>query len=610
MSKSAVKCRRPFSRHGIFVRLVLTVSLLFSISCSDVRLPPENSYFAITPPPPKQELRWSNGRMPKHLDPARAAAAPETDIVRAMYEGLTEIDPVTLEAIPGVAEKWTSSDDLRTWTFTIRENAVWSNGKPVTAQDFFLSWFRLSELRTKAAHPELRSNIVGLLPATTDDIPASSDNDFITGPVRPPMEITEPPALNSNANSVSRVSSEPTSVPKADVGKKDAVAGFKVIDERTFEVRLLRPDKDLPKLVANPIFLPVYAGGKDLESAKLNADVVTNGAFDLTSVDAKTLTLERSEKYWNSDTVTLERVIFKPASRAEDALLAYRAGELDAVTNANFEPLALKLLEPYEDFRKGAFAALNYYKVNTENPPFSDRRVRQALAMSIERERLTEGELEGSTRPALSFLPFATGAQKKLTQDKDRARDLLDEAGFPGGDRFPVIRLVVNRNDAQQRIAKSVARMWKQNLNIETEIIVKDTNEIASTIETGDYDLVRLGTVLPTADETVGMLTVLGTRREAQIFGAASLPSPTPTPTHDILATGPKMSADRTIVVNDFYSEDFALLEMEAIPLYFPTSYSLVKPYVIGFDMNALDAPLVRGVYIDSNWQPSIVSNP
>lgn len=604
MVKLLIKCRRSFSRHGIFARLVLTVSLLFSLSCSDVRLPAENTYFATTPPPPKQELRWSNGRMPKHLDPARAAAAPETDIVRAMYEGLTEIDPVTLEAIPGVAEKWTSSNDLKTWTFTLRENAVWSNGKPVTSQDFFLSWFRLAELGTKAAHPELRSNIVGLLPQTTEDVPASNDNDFITGNSRSQTDVTATPVPNTNVDPTTSANQEHTVEPKSEIDKKSVVPGFRVVDERTLEINLLRPDKDLPKLLANPIFLPVYAGGKDLESAKLSADVVTNGAFDLTSVDAKTLTLERSEKYWNSDTVTLERVIFKPAARAEDALLAYRAGELDAVTNANFEPLALKLLEPYEDFRKGAFAALNYYKVNTESPPFNDRRVRQALAMSIERERLTEGELEGSTRPALSFLPFATGSQKKLIQDKDRARDLLDEAGFPGGDRFPVIRLVVNRNDAQQRIARSVARMWKQNLNLETEIIVKDAAEIDSAIKSGDFDLVRRGVVLPTADEAVGMAILFGGGPFAATVTSDKPQMATPTPTVSTLSIPTDVANESEVAANAVMTEEIAIIEMEAVPLYFPVSYSLVKPYVMGFDMNFLDAPLLRSVQIDNSWQP------
>ena len=81
--------------------------------------------------------------MPRSMDPARAVAPPETDLVRAVYEGLTELDPRALTEKPAAAENWTVSDDSRTWTFRLRADARWSNGKPVTAQDFVRSWKRL-----------------------------------------------------------------------------------------------------------------------------------------------------------------------------------------------------------------------------------------------------------------------------------------------------------------------------------------------------------------------------------------------------------------------------------------------------------------------------------
>src|SRR5688500_9924264 len=115
-------------------------------SCTELKRPEPNPYLSETQPPPKQEFRWANGGMPKSLDPARAFAAPETDVVRAIYEGLTEVDSKTLEAIPGVAEKWSVSADGKTWTFTLREDAKWSNGKAVTANDFVRSWNRLLDL--------------------------------------------------------------------------------------------------------------------------------------------------------------------------------------------------------------------------------------------------------------------------------------------------------------------------------------------------------------------------------------------------------------------------------------------------------------------------------
>ena len=122
---------------------------------------------------------------------------------------------------------------------------------------------------------------------------------------------------------------------------------------------------------------------------------------------------------------------------------------------------------------------------------------------------MTEGDMEGTTRPALSFLSFSRDPEAVLVQDLSRARDLLAEAGFPRGEGFPAIKLVVNRNDTQLRVARAVARMWKQNLNVETEIAVKENAELESTRVSGDYDLIRRNAVFPTADELMSILTLL-----------------------------------------------------------------------------------------------------
>ena len=117
--------------------------------------------------------------MPKSFDPARAAAAPETDIVRSISEGLTEIDSQTLKERPAVAEKWSSSKDLRVWTFQLRKDARWSNGKRVTAYDFVSSWQRLVDLGDKTVHRDLFRNIVGMSDAqSATDIPNVESVDF------------------------------------------------------------------------------------------------------------------------------------------------------------------------------------------------------------------------------------------------------------------------------------------------------------------------------------------------------------------------------------------------------------------------------------------------
>src|SRR5580765_901566 len=160
---------------GLWVFAALSLILL--VDCSQIGKPTVEPFYAESTPPKAQEFRWSNGKLPKSFDPARAASAPETDIVRAIFEGLTEIDPKTLKETPAVAEKWTSSDDMRTWTFTLRKDARWSNGKRVTAADFVISWRRLVDLGDKAAHRELFRNIVGMRDMKPE-VPAGESLDF------------------------------------------------------------------------------------------------------------------------------------------------------------------------------------------------------------------------------------------------------------------------------------------------------------------------------------------------------------------------------------------------------------------------------------------------
>ncbi len=616
------------TRHTFFSAYICICVVIFLSACTELEKPKGEAFFAETAPPAKQEFRWSNGKLPKSFDPARASAAPETDVVRALFEGLTETDPKTLQEAPGVAEKWSSSDNFRTWRFYLRPEAKWSNGTPVTAQDFVRSWQRLAEMGERAAHNDLLNNIVGF-PLKQSDAQSSSEDseDFllnsITNKSVPLLDQAGDTDANSKAgrpqkrNAANSNSIEPFHRPDTANDENKTKPGFTAENERVLKVMLKSPDRDFPKLIANPIFRPVYGVGREFETSKLDKAVVTNGAFRLVGIGKEGITLERSENYWNRENVALELVRFVPMETAEDALKAYQAGELDAVTNAEFAPLVVKLLSPYGDFRRTTHSALNFYEVNSDKPPFSDRRVRQALSNAIERERLTEGETEGLTRPALSFLPFGTRTKLKLSQDKERARELLDEAGFPSGENFPVIKLVVNRNDTQQRIARSVARMWKQNLNLETEILVKDNAELELARKTGDFDLIRRGVVLPTIDEAASFMAIFKSphepgeepvevidRTRSAPDGQMAGPPDSNSAMNEIepQTTGETAFEDKS--KNLVLTEEAAILDLHAIPLYFPTSHSLVKPYVYGFEMNSLDALSLSNVLIDNNWQP------
>jgi oligopeptide transport system substrate-binding protein len=180
-----------------------------------------------------------------------------------------------------------------------------------------------------------------------------------------------------------------------------------------------------------------------------------------------------------------------------------------------------------------------------------------------------------------------------LDQDVNKARELLAEAGYPNGEDFPVLKLLINRNEQQRIVAQSIATMWRTALNIETEIVIKVWDEYDAAIKAGDYDVVRRGLVMQTTSETTNIAMLF--RRD---------PSPTPTPagtnggTTEGLAAVPTPRPHATLIETEVQ----ALQALKAMPIYFASSYSLVKPYVSGFDRNVLDAPLLKRTRLDVNW--------
>jgi oligopeptide transport system substrate-binding protein len=581
--------------------------------------------------PSAQEFRWSDGGLPKVFDPARAAAPPDTDAVRALYEGLTDYEPGTLRPVPAVASRWESAEGGRRWTFHLRDGARWTNGDPVTAQDFVRSWQRTLRLGERAPHASLLSNIVGA--PTLAAAPAPGE---VTGaaPDETPGEGVQPRAQQGR-DSGARQSPTPP-----------ATLGVVAVDARTLRVTLRRPDASFPALVAHPVFRPVHELSPESDLSVLREEqrnerggesrlgIVTNGAFSLSRLGGDSVELERAQSYWDAASVKLERVRFVDSGGTEAALAAYRAGEVDVVSNAAVEPLAVKLLTPYEDFRRETFAALNYYRFNTARPPFDDQRVRRALAYALDVSRLSADTLGGATEPTDRFLPptedgaaggsvdgaegegsvepsrapggagDSGGVPERPAHDVGRARKLLEEAGYPGGVNFPRVRLLVNRNEQQRLVAQAVARMWREALGVETEIIIRPWEEYEAMLGSGDYDVARRSLVMQTTDEETNMLRLFGDpAAEADVAGAEAAPQATPpaAPAQDGAGAVGARPAERA--ENFILTEGQALEELPAIPLHFASSYALVKPYVEGFESNLLDAPSLKHVRINTAWR-------
>lgn len=568
----------PFLKTAVTALLLLALSLTPSACFTDQS---SDTFYGSVVVPREQKFRWIDGTLPQTFDPAFAAAPPDTDLVRAIFEGLTDYDPQSLTPVPAVAKRWESANEGRTWTFYLREDARWSNGEAVVAKDFVDSWRRTMRIGDLAPHTDLLSNIVG---AAAVSVPAL------------------PPRNGAARNG--RVSSEANASERA-----ESRFGAEAVAEHVLRVRLQVPDLNFPALVAHPVFRPIKIA-PDNSLKRIDATgLVSNGAFSLSQQDENRVLLERADNYWAKNEVNLDHVEFIGAANAEAALAAYRAGEVDAVTNSAFEPLALKLLAPYQDFRRETYGALTYYSFNMSHAPFDDVRVREALAIAIDRDRLAQDEMGGATEPAKKFLPETKSETTKvviskadlLERDANRARELLTAAGYPNGQGFPVVRLLINRNEQQRQIATSIATMWRSVLNVETEIVIKGWEEYEIAIRSGDYDVVRRGMVMQTTDELTNIRA---------IFQQDNQPAATPSPG---VGAGTAVNgrenpdAAKPLIIE---SEADALKELRAIPLYFASSHALVKPYVTGFDSNLLDVPSLRRVRIDTSWTPPKDSKP
>jgi oligopeptide transport system substrate-binding protein len=358
---------------------------------------------------------------------------------------------------------------------------------------------------------------------------------------------------------------------------------------------------NFPALVAHPVFRPVKPNDDPLKRIE-PFELVSNGAFSFVSTGDDRVVLERAENYWGKEEVTLDRVAFVDAKNSESALAAYRAGTVDAVTNAAFEPLAIKLLTPYRDFRRATYGALTYYSFNTTREPLDDVRVREALAIAIDRDRITQAEMGGATIPAKKFLPveMAEGVQPVvgktdlLERDVERARELLAEAGFPDGNGFPKLRLLVNRNEQQRLVSQSIAAMWRTVLNIETEIVMLGWDDYEQAIREGNYDVVRRGVVMQTTDEFTNFKLMFNHDPTASVN--------TDSATDAVAKVDSGDSSEALRKHEPIESEEQALRQLKAVPIYFASSYALVKPYVIGFNSNVLDAPSLKTVRIDTSW--------
>ncbi|MCA5918641.1 oligopeptide ABC transporter substrate-binding protein OppA [Pectobacterium brasiliense] len=503
----------------------------------------------------KQELVRNNGAEVSSLDPHKIEGVPESNVSRDLLEGLV-ISDVNGKTSPGVAESW-DNKDFKVWTFHLRKDAKWSNGEPVTAQDFVYSWQRLADPKT--ASPYASYLQYGHL-LNIDDIIA---------------------------------------------GKKSPdTLGVKAIDDHTFEVTLSE---------AVPYFykLPVYVAMSPVNKAAIEKfgekwtqpqNWVGNGAYKLKSwVVNEKMVLERNPQYWDNAHTVINQVTYLPIASEVTDVNRYRSGEIDMTYNQLPIELFQKLKKEIPDEVKiNPYLCTYYYEVNNQKPPFNDVRVRTALRLGLSQDILTNKVKNQGDIPAYGFVPpYIDGLKASVPEwftwpqakRNEEAKKLLAEAGYTA-DKPLTLNLLYNTSDLHKKMAIAAASIWKQNIGVDVKLENQEWKTFLSTRHQGTYDVARAGWCADYNEPSTFLNSMLS--------DSSSNTSHYKSKEFDALVAKSlrvKTDEERAVV----YQQAEALLDKDAvtIPVYYYANTRLVKPYVGGLTgKDPQDNVYVKDLYI------------
>ena len=395
-----------------------------------------------------------NNQEPLSLDPHKATAVADGKIIATLLEGLVRPDAKDETRIhPGMAERWEKSDDARVWTFHLRE-AYWSDGKPVTAHDFVYAYRRL-------LHPEFGGKYAEML-----------------YPLR-------------NAEAYNR-------------GKCawDEV-GVEALDDRTLQLTLTWSTPHLLHLLLHFTWCPVPAHAVEAHGGMLDrrslwsrvGNWVGNGAYVLDSHHFNDyLFVAANPRYWRAAEVRNRGIRFLPIVNGYTETRMFMDGKLHISNNVPPELLSVARQQRADAYCQDTYYCTIFYRLNTKRPPLDDVRVRRALSLVIDHESLVNDVVRGAGRAASCFTPPGAGYDNScdfapLSVRLDLARQLLAEAGFPGGKGFPTLEIMTTSRDVQRIMAETIQAMWKRELGIHVEICACEWTAYKAAQQNGDYDI-------------------------------------------------------------------------------------------------------------------------
>lgn len=490
------------------------------------------------------------------LDPQLATNIAEMDIASALFEGLVVEDPVDLHPIPGVAERWEISPDQLNYTFHLRANARWSDGRPVTAHDFVASWRRLLTPSLAAENADLLHVIQGA-------------EAFHRG-----------------------------------VTKDFAQVGIVAPDAHTLAITLDHPTAYFLSLLTHAVWLPVpvdVISANGSPTARGNhwtrpGILVGNGAFTLKAWrQNQVITVEKSPTYWDAAHVRLHGISFYPIDSRDTEERAFRAGQLHVTYVLPFSKVDAYRASTPQFLRTDPYLDTYFFRLNTLAPPLNNERVRRALALAVDRAALVGKLLRGGQIAASAItppgLPGYTPPAGPAT-DVAAAQRLLVEAGFPGGKGLPPLELLYNTSENLRVIAEAVQEMWRRDLGLDVRLINQEFKVVLSERRAGHYQIL-LGDWVGDFLDPVTFLDLWRGDSANNHTGWAA-------PGYDSLLFAAARNPDSAARAAQLQqAEALMLAAAPIIPLYYNTHVFLVQPSVRGWHPTLLDHHPYKDVWLE-----------
>ncbi len=504
-----------------------------------------------------QELVRGNFAEPATLDPTLGEGIPGSNIMRDLYETLMSEDGEG-NLVPGQAESYTISADKTVYTFKIRDNANWSNGEPVTAQDFEYSFKRGVDPKT-AARYSWYFKILGI----------KNGADILAG--------TKP---------------------------VDSL-GVKALDAKTLQITLGQPIPYFLIGISHVTTAPVPQKLIEKYGKKWTSPstIVTNGAYKLSQwVVNEKIVLVKNDNYYAKDSVKIDKVTFVPIPEQSTELNRYKAGEIDYLYELPKNQYKNLVKTVPDEVKVLGRVGTYYYYLNMKKKPFDDIRVRKALSYGVNRKILAEKVLGTGEIPAYTFVPNIVSGYtapipeyQKWTQKEREAKGikLLTQAGITPSNPLK-FELLYNTSEQHKRNALAIASMWKK--VFKGAVIVTLKNQEWKTYleekKSGNYQVARAG--------WIGDYNEASTMLDLLTVGHSSNNSFYNNPKYDKLMNEARVTSD-DVKRNKLYQEvDLMVAEdMPVIPLFQYSNARLVKPRVGGYPkVNPLGAIYTKHLYI------------